>query len=375
MNSIDAIIDLSKKTKGSPIFLGDFDKVLRVDDISSRAAVRLKEDSEGNTWFAKEVKYDGDAVKFSGIPEHAKRMFQLNIGYQTVMDSGAANGYLDTVRPLVTDRIWRMLYTRIGMEETIHSESYSYGLNQIFNEKAEEFLDIIYTDPFILKRMNSEIDAFGEVEKLRHSDIDKNSDVMKKAILRMLLAAYLLEGIKFPFSFFVSFTINKAYNSCIQGITRLLRLIGHDEFTIHVPTNLHALKLLRTDPSQGFSHLFDDGWFDQEATKMATMIATQEIEWMYYLLRDGDIPGFNAKIGEHFIKYWTNFRLVGIKVEEIFSGIVINDIITWYNNYRDISKQNAALQEADNLGYVKGGLVNDLNDESEWSSGVCGTGE
>lgn len=359
------IVDLSEKTTPNKVFFGDFDQVLRVDNISSQLASRLKGDSEGNTWFAREVKYDGDATRFAELPEIAKRMFRLNIGYQTVMDSGVSNGYLDTVRPITTDPIWKMVYSRIGMEEVIHAESYSYGLNQMFGSKSEEFLDIIYTDPFIKNRMDSEIDAFAEVERIRQDpSIDKNSDEVKKAVLRMLLAAYLLEGIKFPFSFFVAFTINKSYDNAIQGMARLLKLIAHDEFTFHVVTNLSVIDILRSDPSQGYTHLFQNGWFESEATRMASVIQEQELDWMMYLLKDGPIPGFNEAIGTHFIKYWVNNRLQSLKLPILNVGVVINDIISWYNSYKDLNKQSTLLQESDNLGYQKGSVVNDM--DGDW---------
>ena len=37
-----------------------------------------------------------------------------------------------------------------------------------------------------------------------------------------------------------------------------------------------------------------------------------------------------------------------------------SDIIDWFNAYRDINKQNAALQETTNTSYQKGALKNDL---------------
>lgn len=356
-----SIIDLSHPTTSPKLFLGSDDGVVRIDNVSSEIANRLKSDSEGNTWFSKEVDFGNDSTKFQSLPDVAVRMFRLNIGYQTVMDSGASNGYLDVVSKVCTDPTWRMLYRRIGMEETIHAESYSYGLNQLVGSKSTEFLNIIYSDPVIRTRMNEEIDAFDLVKKL--SDAGDTSDEMKKALLSMIIQLYLLEGIKFPFSFFVSFTINKSYNNSIQGFTRLLRLIAHDEFSVHVVANLHAIKVLREDHSQGFSHLFSNGWFDQECTRVARLIHDQELSWNKYLLSEGSIPGYNEAIGEHFIKYWTNTRLRGVKVAELFPGIVETDIIRWYNTYRDIKNLSTALQEASNISYIKGGLLNDMTGE------------
>ena len=51
-------------------------------------------------------------------------------------------------------------------------------------------------------------------------------------------------------------------------------------------------------------------------------------------------------------------RDIGIETEYLKEKK--SDIIDWFNTYRDINKQNAALQEASNISYQKGTLKNDL---------------
>jgi ribonucleoside-diphosphate reductase beta chain len=361
------ILDITKKTPSNKLFFGEDDKIIRVDSINHSELKKLKEKSEGNTWFTKEVHYDSDRIRFAEIQdESAQRQFFLNIGYQTVMDSGASNGYLDVVRPICTDKISKMGYSRIGIEEMIHAESYSYGLEQIFGEKAEGKLDIIYTDSYIQNRMKNEIDAFSEVQKLTQEvwsgRVHPESDEVKIAILRMIMLAYLLEGIKFPHSFYVTFNLNRQYDNAIQGLAKLIKLIAHDEFEFHVPFNLHIMKILKKDPSQGYQHLFEKGWFADNLRMEAKRVQDDELEWSSYMRKLGDTPGYNEKISDHFIRYWTNHRLRGAKVD-VLEDIRSNDTIQWYNIYKDINKTNSAAQETDNIGYQKAGLVNDLGSE------------
>lgn len=364
------ILDLTTIPKNNDIiFLGDFGRYIRVDHISHDVANRLKAQSEGNTWFTKELDFENDKTKFETIPEIAQNIFNKNISYQNAMDSGVTNGFGTVLAPIVTTSIWALLYQRIAGEEAIHAESYSYALNQVFGSNAGKILDLVYTDEKIKTRLQSEIDEFKEVRELvinqNRSDIE-----VRKAILTMLIRIYFLEGVKFPGSFFISWNINKVYENAIQGISRLLKLIAHDELTIHVPTGMNVMNILRREDKQGFKELFDSGWFDAEAKRIAEETVNSEIEWNKYLLSDGDIPGYNINIITNFLKYFANLRLKNIKVQEIYSmeEAKHNDTIDWFENYRDLNKQNTMLQEASNTSYIKGGLKNDLN--GDWFTEV-----
>lgn len=362
----NSILCLDQKPENeNKIFFGDFGRYIRIDSVSHDVAMNLKDQSEGNTWFTKELDFESDKTKYNDIDDIAKQMFEENISYQNAMDSGVTNGFGTVVVPITTSSIWALLYQRIAGEEAIHAESYSYALNQVLGSEATKVLDLVYTTPEIKARLGSEVDEFAEVKDLV---LEKglNDDDAKKAILTMLLRIYFLEGVKFPASFYITWNINRVYNNAIQGLARLLKLIAHDELTIHVPTGSNVMNILRKEANQGFKHLFDSGWFDEQAQKIGKETVDSEFEWASFLLRNGSIPGYNTEIMENFLKYFTNLRLKNIKVQEIYPGDEAkkNDTIHWFESYRDINKQNTMLQEASNTSYIKGGLKNDL--EGEW---------
>lgn len=360
------ILDLSSKPKvNNKIFFGDFGRYIRVDEVSHNIAQKLKDQSEGNTWFTKELDFESDKTKWQDIDPIAKNIFKYNIAYQNAMDSGVTNGFGTVVTPIVTSSIWALLYQRIAGEEAIHSESYSYALNQIFGSEATSILDLAYEDEFIRKRLEREVDEFSEVRKLVIEQ-GRSDDDAKKAILTMLLRTYFLEGVKFPSSFYISWNINRVFDNAIQGISRLLKLIAHDELTIHVPTGQNILNILRRDSNQGFKHLFESGWVQKEAQKIAKETVDDEMKWNEYLLKDGSLPGYNEAIMDNFLKYFANLRLKNIKMDLVYKPDEAQktDIIDWFESYRDINKSNTMLQEASNTSYIKGGLKNDL--EGEW---------
>jgi len=357
------VIDVNKKPKENKIFLGEFGHFLRVDTVTHEIARKLKEQSEGNFWLPKVVPFDRDRVNFVHVPGDEQNAFKYNICYQNLMDSGVDSGYSTILKKLASSSIWSMLYGRIAIEEQIHAESYSYALNEMFGSKSTEILDLVYTDPFIKTRMESEVELFAVAEKVLLEPESFTEDEKKKAILRLLLGVYLLESVKFPFSFLVTFTINKFNNSAIQGVARLIRLIAHDELNIHVPTGKNVMNILRNEEEQEFSHLFKNGWFNDIAIEMTKEVVQQEIEWARYLLEGKSVRGLNMEISEHFIKYWAGVRLRDIGVKNIYNEPK-SDIIDWFNDVRDINKQNVALQEAANISYQRGTLIDDLGDEA-----------
>lgn len=360
------IIDTTQKTEENKIFFGKKSKYIRIDKISHDIAKTLKENSEGNTWFTKEIDMTQDKTRFDSLPEDAKRAFKLNIAYQTLMDSGVTSGISEVLLKCVSTPIWDILYRRIMIEETIHSESYSYGLNNVFGYKAAEILDLVYEDKIVQARMNVEKDLFKSLHDLDSLDDipydDKNKmRELRKALLRLLLGVFCLEGIKFPFSFLVTFTINKYYDFAIPGFNRIIQLIAHDELNTHVPTTRHLFAIFRTEEEQGFAEFFgSDGFFWNELDALIKLTVDSEIEWAKYLFYGYTVKGITTDSAEYFIKWRANFlyQMLGV-TENPYKDYVANADTDFFETTRNINKQNTASQEADLLSYQKGGVKND----------------
>ena len=346
---------MEKPKEYNKLFFGDYGNFQRIDKKSYDIFQKLAEASESNTWFTKEIDCTKDKKGWDMMDDVPKRIFHLNILYQNVMDS-LVPGTFGILSDLSSDTWLSYLYSRIKVEEDIHALSYSTGLNQAFGSKVTEMLDLIYEDNVVRKRADKEIESANKlIEKLKEDTVD---DELKKLLLENLLRTFFLEGVKFPFSFFSTWSINKAYGNSIQGFSQMLKLIAWDEMTVHTTTGANVMKILMKDDSQGFLHL--KSYFEDLAYKMAEETSELEIEWSDYLLKDGDFQGFNQKINNHFIKYWTDYRLKEIGLKPIYKEEK-SDVIEWYNEYRNLNKTQVALQEADNTNYQKGSLKNDLD--------------
>jgi len=337
------ILNITTKPTSNPLFGGQSGGVfLRTDRVDYPVYKNLYEAAFGKFWTVKMIDFSGDSLGFTKLPIHAQRMFKLNNGYQSLMDSGVVNIYNDLVS-CTTNPELAMLYQYIAQNESIHATSYSEGLIEMFGDKATDVIDLVYSDPIIKTRLSSEIDY---AEQLNRDDM--------QSIFKVVLSAYLLEHIKFPFSFFVTFRINNAYSNAVNGFSMLLKKIAEDEMDIHYPANANVIKDMIK------AGLVDKEWATALINSETARIVAEEFKWNLYLLQDGSIPGYNQAIGEAFIEYQANkaLRDVGMDVPIVIKP---NDTITWFNHYRDISNQVVAQQEMKGNSYQKGLIKNDLS--------------
>jgi len=345
------MINLNRKPTGEhKLFFGEHD-IGRLDMYSDPKFKQIAELDESNVWFLNAVNCTTD--RWREFSDSALNKFQLTIGYQTVLDSLVPDVF-KYLSEISTDAWLEYLYSRISTMEHVHALSYSSGITQAFGAEATEFLDVIYTDPNIKHRIDDEL-AITE-DFIKAVPTWQNTQYNRKLLLTVLLRTFALEGVKFPFSFFTSWTLNKAYNNCSQGFSTLLQLIAQDEMEVHTTTGSNVIKKLLKHSD------FKDEveWFKKEVFTYLKHVAVKEMQWADYLLESGEEPGFNKEICYHFIKYWTNRRAKEINTPIPYENIVKNDIEQWFDAYRNISGKQGALQEISNISYTIGKCTNDL---------------
>ena len=348
------MINLDNKPElNNRLFFGD-NSVARLDLSYDPQFKKLAETDEANVWFLNIVSCSQD--RWEEMPPNALSKFQKTLAYQTVLDSTVPDifKYLSSI---ANDPWLQYLYSRISTMEHTHAMSYSSGVDQAFGAKATEFLDIIYTDPKIKDRIESELDVALRFVDAVHNGWEETLE-NKKLLLELLTKIFALEGIKFPFSFFTTWTLNRAYNNCAQGFSQLLIKISIDEMQVHTVVGASLIKKLRKAPL--YAELFQTTWYEDMANEVFSQVASREKAWAEYLLEDGEVPGFNQEICNHFIEYWTDRRLNEIGLEKQFN-VTKNDIEKWFDSYRSINDKHSALQEVDNISYQIGQVRNDLS--------------
>ncbi len=312
---------------------------LRTDKVKYPILKDLWEQSLALFWTVKMVDFTKDAAGFKLLPPHAQRIFKLTNGYQSLMDGGVV-GIYNHLALLNNNVEVALSYQQIAFTETIHATSYSDGLVEMLGHEASDVIDIVYTDPVVRNRLASEITISANL--IKEPSIDN--------IYRAIAATYLLEYIKFPFSFFVTFSLNKGYNNAINGFSQLISRISQEELEIHVPTNKFILKQMIKDYNLDINVIVE----------MADEILAQELPWNDYLQQDGPIPGYNTAIGEQVLRYFHNKALRDIGYKERVA-IKPCEFVDWFNHYRNPDNKQVSQQEMKSTQYQKGVIRDDLH--------------
>jgi ribonucleoside-diphosphate reductase beta chain len=352
--NLDNIIDDITNRK---LFFGVYSGFQRYDVYKYPFLKKIEEKMRNAFWNPNEISMNTDRIKFNeNLPEHAQDVIVRNLLFQTLMDSVQSRGLELVLAELTTSPELEAVFKTQAYFEQIHSLSYSHIIREVF-PNATEIFDKIKDIPEITNRLEKEAQTYnafssGEISKL-------SEDVQKKHILELVLRIYFLEGLKFYVSFLVTYIINQSYNSAIQGITKIIKLINFDE-DMHVSVmGGGILGILKKNKDEGFQELFENGWAERTAHEIVKDIVEDEINWGKYLISFGNIPTLTTGVFENFVKWWANERLekIGFQALEKVEKI---DIIDWFNMYRDIDSENVAQQEAEALAYNIGIMKHDI---------------
>lgn len=345
------------------IFFGEYSGFQRYDNPTYKFAVQAEERQRNAFWNPNEISMVNDAQKFFDLPEPMQEVMIRIWLFQTLMDSGQNKGLEEIMAEICTNPEWEALFKTWGYFELIHSLSYSHLLRGIFSDAAKVF-DKIAEYPEIQKRIDKEIDLYSRVKEMG----DQPLEDQKKLVLELLVNIFALEGIKFYISFLVTYVINNAYANKIQGATRIIKLINFDE-DIHTSYAAGLLNILKKEQNEGFVELMASDWYKEMVKKTFEQVYLDELTWADYLLSIGDIPTLTKEVTEQFLKYYVDLRLSQLGMERMYNQDK-TDVVQWFENYKDLNKDNAALQESDLAVYSIGIMKNDVPDGAISMEGI-----
>ena len=356
-SSHDKILDINNLVpdiSNNKIFLGEYSGFQRYDSPRYQFAVDVEEKMRNAFWNPNEISMLADSQSFFEMPEFIQEVMIRIWLFQTIMDSAQNSGMEEVLASITTNPECEAMFKTHGYFELIHSLSYSHLIRGIFTDSKQIFDQISEYDE-IKHRIDKEIEGYHTLSNL---DLIESEEDKKKAILEMLIRIYALEGIKFYVSFLVTYIINNNYNNKIQGATRIIKLINFDE-DLHTGVIRGVLRILKTEEREGFSDLINSDWYTEMVNDIFTEVLEDEMEWTKYLLSFGDIPTLTPAVVESFLKYFIDLRVNGLGLPKIYNEKK-SDIVTWFDVYKDIDKDNTAQQEAEATNYSIGILRNDI---------------
>lgn len=355
-------LDLIQKPKDIKIFLGKYNGFQRYDIIKYPFAKQIEANMRQAFWTPEEISLISDRENFKDLPEHAQQVIISNLLFQTLMDSAQNRGLDSIMSELVTSSEWEAVFKTQAFFELIHSLSYSHIIREMFSSDATSIFDRIYMIDEIKHRTDKEINEYSLLkEYINGNHPEWSEEETKKHILTLLVRIYFLEGLKFYISFMVTYMINYSYNDAISGIAKIIKLINFDE-DMHVAVVGGLIRILMREEVEGFSELFKSAWFKTKVNEIVTSIVEDELKWAEYLLSFGPIPSLTIDVFTNFMHYYANDRMKKINLEPIFKNVSKPEIVTWFDMYKDINKDNTAQQESTALNYNIGNMSMDYNE-------------
>lgn len=321
----------------NPLFLGEDLSLQRYDRLKYRKFYDLYEQQISFFWRPQEVSLAKDSADYKNLIPEERFVFDSNIRFQTMTDSMLSRsihqimGYVTNPELEICMNVWSFF-------ETIHSNSYTYILQNVHSD-ASKFFDSILEDNEIVNR--------AAVISSKYNDLLGASKDPRQKIFDALIATQITEGVTFYVSFACSFYFG--YRGKMEGNAKIINLIARDE-NLHVSITQNILKALRDNKDEGFQDIVAK---NEEKVYEAYKVAVDaEKNWADYLFSQGNLVGLTSESLKQYIEWLANNRLSSLGYKKIFSSKT-NPLSGWLDGFYDSKKTQIALQETENSSYSK----------------------
>jgi len=332
-----------------PLFLGKDLGVQRYDILKYPVFKKLTKKQKENFWSPEEIELKKDRADFATLTDNEKFIFTSNLKYQTMLDSVICRGVPTLLDYVTNSELEACLITWMFFEQ-IHSESYSYIIQNVYADSSEVF-EGIYEDKEIMKRADTAIQDYNNLMGMA-SGSNKVADV-KKQIYMTIVSINILEAIRFYVSFICSFAF--AENKKMVGNADIIKLIKRDE-ALHLTNTQEILKILHAEESEGFVKTAEQ--CQESAIKMFESAAKEEKEWASYLFKNGSIIGLNEQVLHQYIDWLCMSRRKSIGLP--YENVGKNPIAGWTQAWMSSESVQVAPQEHEITSYKIGASKNDM---------------
>lgn len=334
-----------------PLFLGKDLGVQRFDLIKYPVFTNLDNKMMEFFWRPQEIELKKDRSDFKELSDNEKFIFTSNLKYQTMLDSVICRGVPTLLQYVSNTELEACLMTWQFFEK-LHSQSYSYIIQNVYSDSKEVF-DGIYKDKEIIKRAKTAIADYNNLMGMV-CDPAKLAD-LKKQIYMTIVSINILEAVRFYVSFICSFAF--AENKKMVGNADIIKLIKRDE-ALHLSNTQEILKILHKEESEGFQKVAEQ--CEEAAVQMFESAAIEEKEWASYLFKDGSIIGLNEQVLHKYVDWLCMSRRKAIGLP--YDNVGKNPVAGWTEPWLNSEAVQVAPQEHEITSYKIGASKNDLAD-------------
>jgi len=324
----------------NPIFLGEDLSLQRYDLQKYPKFYELYDQQLNFFWRPQEVSLVKDIADYKNLSDEERFVFDSNLKFQTMTDSMLSRS-IHQMMKYVTNPELEICMNTWSFFETIHSNSYTYILQNVYPD-ATRFFDSILQDKEIVRRAKAISEKYDGL-------LANDKDDIRQQIFDTVLATQITEGLVFYVSFACSFYFG--YRGKMEGNAKIIKFISRDE-NLHVAITQNILRYLSSNPDEGFQEIIKKS---EDKVYEAYKIAVEaEKDWADYLFSKGNLVGLTNESLKSYIEWLANNRLQSIGYKKLYPNAKTNSLSGWLDSYYDSKKLQVAPQETELSSYVKG---------------------
>lgn len=333
---------------GNPIFLGKNLGLQRYDIKKYPIFYELYDKQLSFFWRPQEVSLLKDRADYQLLTEEERFVFDSNLQFQTFCDSLLSRA-IHTIMQYVTNPELEICMNAWSFFETIHSNSYTYILENVYSD-SNAFFNSILENQEIQKRAKEICGKYDELLNNHGTDV-------KQKIFDALLATQIIEGLTFCVSFATSFYFG--FRGKMEGNSKIIGLISRDEIQAHVAITQNILKILAKYKDEGFQDIIKAN--ESKVYEAYSMAVEMEKNWADYLFSRGNLVGLTKDSLKVYVEWLANNRLVSMGYNKLFPNTKTNPLAGWLDSFYDSKKVQVAPQETEISSYIKG-IDNNISD-------------
>lgn len=323
----------------NPMFFGEDLSLQRYDQIKYPKFYDLYDQQLNFFWRPQEVSLVKDISDYKLLSDEERFVFDSNLKFQTMTDSMLSRSIHELMKYCTNSELEICMNTW-SFFETIHSNSYTYILNNVY-PNATKFFNSILEDKEIVKRATAISEKYDAL-------LNKGGDE-RQQLFDAVLSTQITEGLIFYVSFACSFYFG--YRGKMEGNSKIIKFISRDE-NLHVAITNNIMKNWITNPDEGYQEIVKKN--EDKIYAAYQMAVDAEKDWADYLFSKGNLVGLTAESLKNYIEWLANNRLLSLGYKKIYPETKTNPLAGWLDSYYDSKKMQVAPQETELSSYVKG---------------------
>ena len=296
-----------------------------------------------NFWIPEEISLAQDVKDYPRLDAAERTAYDKILSFLVFLDS-IQTANLPNLGEYITANEVNLCLNIQTFQECVHSQSYSYMLDTICSPTQRD--NILYqwkTDEHLLRRNTFIGECYNAFQREKSPE----------ALLRALMANYILEGVYFYSGFM--FFYNLSRNGKMPGSAQEIRYINRDENThlwlfrnIILELQKEQPELFGTENVRMMRELLEEG-------------VRQETAWGHYVIGDA-IPGLTRQMVTDYIRYLGNLRWTSLGFGTLYEGYEAEPAnMSLVSQYSNANLVKTDFFEAKSTAYAKStALVDDL---------------